>query len=146
LNSAVAEEMHRLVGFPVDPETVYQLDIILYFESLENPNWFEFWKVDKFYTKDITPKRRKTPLHKKGDLKHRAGERKAKTRYKVIDYDNRIKFLQDSLSKAIGIPNDCQIFSGYQAKREDPEYPRAEVTVHVKERDDYFRRSDGQDS
>ncbi len=119
--------------FPVDPETVYGLDIILYFESLENPGWFERWKEDKFYTKDT-----KDTKHKKGELKHKGGERKAKTRYKILDYDNRIKFLQDSVSKAVGMPNDCQIFGGHQEKREDPSNPRAEVTIRVVERDRFF--------
>ena len=112
LNRRIAEDMHQLAGFPIDQETVYQLDIILYFEKLENPGWFKV---------------------------KRDGERGAKTRYKVIDYDNRIKFLQDSLSKAIGIPDDCQIFGGYQEKREDKNNPRAEVTLRVRDRDYYFK-------
>ena len=96
--------MPQILHFPTSPETVYQLDIVLYFETLENPGWF---KVDK------------------------AGQREAKTRYKVVDVDNRVKFLQDCVVTALGIPNDCQVFKGTQEKREDTQNPRAEVTVQV---------------
>lgn len=117
----IRDFLPELTRFPVDHETIYQVDIALYFDKLENPGWFEV----------IT----------KGP---RTGERKAKTRYKIIDYDNRIKFLQDCMVKAIGIPNDCQIFRGVQEKREDPANPRADVVVRVRQRSDFFpeRRSD----
>jgi hypothetical protein len=120
---------------PLGEETVYRFDIILYFPALENPGWFEVWSKDSFYTKDSKDGKRR-----KGELKHRAGERKAKTRYKEIDYDNRIKFLQDCVSRAVGIPNDCQIFCGYQEKREDPDNPRAEVAISVENPQRFFRK------
>lgn len=118
---------------PLGEEAVYRFSIILYFPALENPGWFEKWAYNVAYSKDS-----KDGKHKKGDLKHRAGERKAKTRYKVVDYDNRIKFLQDCVSKAVGIPNDSQIFCGYQEKREDPDDPRAEVVISVEDPQRFF--------
>jgi len=113
IKATVVEMLGKVAKFPLDPELIYRFDLVLYFEQLENPGWFEF--------------------HKKDDPKgkYRAGERKAATRYKVIDVDNRVKFLQDSVSKSIGIPNDCQIFVGSQEKREDKTNPRAEVTITV---------------
>jgi Holliday junction resolvase RusA-like endonuclease len=124
-----------------DPEVIYRFDIALYFDSLENPEWFEIWEEDKFYTKDILYSKgahRGQVQFRKGELKARKGERKAKTRYKVIDTDNRIKFLQDALTKSIGMPNDCQVFGGSQGKYEDPENPRAVVTVTVEPISKYF--------
>ena len=111
----------ELTRFPVTQETIYEMNISLYFDKLENPGWFE--------------------VYAKGPQR---GERKAKTRYKTIDYDNRIKFLQDCLVRAIGIPNDSQIFRGVQEKREDSDNPRAEVVVRVRDRSDFFteRRND----
>lgn len=138
----VGTMLPKLLTFPVDPETIYQLDVILYFELLENPGWFEFWKEDKRYTKDILFKKgpRKGQVQfRKGEYKARKGERKAQSRYKVIDYDNRIKFLQDCVVGAVGIPNDSQIFRGVQEKREDQENPRAEITVRVRSRDQFFQ-------
>lgn len=123
---AVIGVIGTVMAFPTDPELIYRFDLIAYFEALENPGWFEFWKEDKYYTRDT-----KDGRHKKGELKHHKGERKAKTRYKRIDLDNRIKFLQDCVSKAIGIPDDSQIFIGHQEKREDPDNPRVEVRVTV---------------
>ena len=110
----------HLARFPVDPETRYSLRVVLYFPMLENPGWFEFWEKNTYVTRG----------KHKGELKGRKGERKAKTRYKVVDYDNRIKFMQDCLVEGIGI-NDCQIFHGEQEKREDPDNPRAEVYIKV---------------
>jgi Holliday junction resolvase RusA-like endonuclease len=40
----------------------------------------------------------------------------SKWRYKTIDVDNRIKFLQDALTTALGIPNDSQIFENVARK------------------------------
>jgi Holliday junction resolvase RusA-like endonuclease len=125
----VVSKLGKVMTFPIDPELIYRFDIVCYFDSLENPGWFERWDRDVFYTKDS-----KDGKHYKGELKFSEGERKAVTRYKRIDYDNRIKFLQDCVSKSIGIPDDSQIFVGHQEKREDPDKPRAEVTVTI-ERD-----------
>lgn len=109
-----------LSRFPTGPEVRYVLRVVLYFPLLENPGWFEFWEKDTYVTRGKT----------KGQLKGRKGERKAQTRYKVIDYDNRIKFMQDCLVEAIGV-NDCQIFRGEQEKKEDPDNPRASIHLEV---------------
>lgn len=97
-----------------NPETAYDISFWCYFkrESLENPGWFEFWASDGFRMKD-DPKGR----WKKGDRTHQAGERKAKSRYKSLDTDNRIKFAQDCVVKGLGIPNDCQIMDDHAYKR-----------------------------
>lgn len=141
VKALVSDMLPRLLTFPVDQETIYQFDISLFFEKLENPGWFEFWEEDKFYTKDIryrTGPRKGEIQFAKDEVKALKGERKAESRYKTIDYDNRIKFLQDCVVKAIGIPNDSQIFRGVQEKREDSQYPRAEVVVRVRSRDQFF--------
>lgn len=126
VKESVVNSLGKVMSFPTDPELVYRFDIVTYFEALENPGWFESYERDEYYTKDS-----KDGKHKKGELKHRCGEKKAATRYKRVDYDNRIKFLQDCVSKSIGIPDDSQIFVGHQEKREDPDNPRAEITVKV---------------
>jgi Holliday junction resolvase RusA-like endonuclease len=126
VKDVVVHRIGKVMSFSIDPELIYRFDITLYFDSLENPGWFEYWDRDVYYTKDS-----KDGRHYKGELHYRQGERKAATRYKRIDYDNRIKFLQDCVSKSIGIPDDSQIFVGHQAKREDPDNQRAEVVVTV---------------
>jgi hypothetical protein len=124
VKQAVVDRLGKVMAFPTDPELIYRFDMIAYFESLENPGWFERYGKDTY--------------GRSGELKHHKGERKAKTRYKRIDVDNRIKFLQDCVSKAIGIPDDAQIFVGYQEKREDPHNPRVEITVSVEQDPDRF--------
>lgn len=122
------------MSFPVNEDLIYRFDLIAYFPALENPLWFEFWEEDKFYTKDILYKKgpKKGAIQfLNGTLKHQKGARKAATRYKRIDYDNRLKFLQDCVSKFVGIPDDSQIFVGLIEKREDLTFPRAEITVTV---------------
>jgi Holliday junction resolvase RusA-like endonuclease len=111
----IGQAQHKLVGFPTgDLELVYQLDITLWFEKLENPGWFQ---------------------------RDSRGERKAKTRYKVIDVDNRRKFLQDWFCKCIGIPGDEQVFRGVEDKMEGtPE--RVEVTLRVVDRGQFFPRKE----
>ena len=128
VKKTVSSFIPELTRFVVTPETIYQFDISLYFERLENPGWFEFWTKDTYVTKG----------KKKGELKGKKGERKAKTRYKKIDYDNRIKFLQDCLVKSIGIPDDSQIFRGVQEKHEDQKNPRAECCIQVLGQDKFF--------
>lgn len=124
----VGDRLSQILRFPVDEERIYTLHIVLYFDKLEYPGWFERWAKDTYFTKGAH----------KGELKGKAGERKAKSRYKVIDYDNRIKFLQDCIVTAIGIPNDAQIFRGTGEKREDADNPRAEVWIRTASRSDFF--------
>src|SRR5688572_20228506 len=73
----VVSQMGAVVKLPRDPELIYRFDVFLYFESLENPGWFERWEENKYFTKDS-----KDGKHKKGELKARKGERKALSRYK----------------------------------------------------------------
>lgn len=108
-----------IMDFPTGEEVVYIFSIALYFAKLENPGWFERFVKGK-----------------------NKGKRKAATRYKVIDYDNRIKFLQDAVVAAIGIPNDCQIFEGRQIKMEDPDNPRAEVFIELSDPETYLNPSE----
>jgi len=129
VKQVVVDNLHAL-NISTGLETVYQFELRVYFDALENPGWFEKWETDTYVTRG----------ENKGQLKSRAGERKAKTRYKIIDVDNRVKFLQDCVVKSLGIPDDCQVFRGIQEKYEDPSNPRAEVTVSVVERDQFFRR------
>lgn len=128
VQAIVVDNIHTL-RIPTDPETVYQFELRAYFKSLENPGWFERWEEDTYVSRGAN----------KGALKGRAGERKAKSRYKIVDVDNRVKFLQDCVVAAIGIPDDCQIFRGIQEKYEDPDNPRAEVRISVVGRDQFFR-------
>ena len=95
IKEVVKESMHLVTQFPVGFEEKYGFAITLYLlpEHLENPGWFEF----------------KT----RGPNK---GQRKAQTRYKKIDIDNRVKFLQDCIVKTVGIPGDEQVFVGRQRK------------------------------
>lgn len=89
---------------PMDQELLYEFHVKLFFPILENPGWF---------TRD------------------RVGRRQAKTRFKIIDVDNRVKFLQDTVAMMVGLPNDSQIFRGTQEKYEDPNNPRVEVTLRI---------------
>jgi Holliday junction resolvase RusA-like endonuclease len=90
----VGETAYKLVGFPIDGETIYKVDIDMELSQVENAGWYEYEK---------------------------SGERKAKTRYKRIDVDNRVKFVQDCVVKTLGIPDDCQIFSVSITKRKGAE-------------------------
>ena len=118
LQQRMVGELPNLASFPIGPEVVYQFDSILYFESLENAGWAQTYARGK-----------------------NKGKRKAATRYKKIDVDNRVKFLQDSVMASIGA-DDCQVFAGYQEKHEDPGDPRAEVRVTVISRDRFFHRKE----
>lgn len=129
----IVDNLARVSAFPTgDLELVYVMDIFMFFDKLENPGWFETWEKDTFVTRG----------KHKGDLKGKAGERKAKTRYKEIDYDNRIKFLQDCVVKGLGIPSDSQVFGGWQEKHEDPDNPRTEVRVRLSNRDQFFHKKE----
>lgn len=105
----VRKQLHILNRFPVNMDTIYEFELRLVLDKVENPGWFR--------------------TISKGPRK---GERDAKTRYKKIDVDNRVKFLQDCVSRAIGIPDDAQIFKGGHEKVQGSPQ-RAEVTVRVLE-------------
>jgi Holliday junction resolvase RusA-like endonuclease len=93
VKNEVAKQIHNLGTF--NDEDVYGIDIILYFESLVNKGWFEFYK--------------------RGPKK---GQRKSNSKWKRVDVDNRIKFLQDCVAAAVGMRDDSQIFEGHQRKVE----------------------------
>jgi hypothetical protein len=114
LRKEIVSHLPQLSSFPLDQETIYRFDVYLYFKKLENTGWHQ--------------------VHTKGKDK---GKRKAATRYKRIDLDNRIKFLQDSVMSSLGV-DDSQVFAGYQEKREDSENPRAEVVLHVVPQEYFF--------
>jgi Holliday junction resolvase RusA-like endonuclease len=142
----IAESLSQLLKFPTTQDHVYHVDISLFFESLENPGWFQFWDKDRFYTKNILFKKgpRKGQVQFwKGDLKSKKGERKAKSRYKEIDYDNRIKFLQDCVAYSLGIPSDAQIFRATHAKYEDPGDQRSEIVIRVIDSSQFFPKRGG---
>lgn len=115
VKDVVGSQVFQLQGFPTgDCEVIYELEVHLYFEQLENPGWFE-----KF---------------SRGE---HAGERKAQTRYKKQDTDNRIKFLQDKVCLAVGIPGDEQVFH-VAASKHHSSNPRTEVTLRVVGRREFF--------
>jgi len=89
VSQVVVDNLQLLQNFPVSIETIYSIDITLYLTDLENVGWHRF---------------------------NKKGEREAKTRYKRVDVDNRVKFLQDCVSKSMGLPDDAQIFEGRQRK------------------------------
>lgn len=101
----------KICNFPTGIETVYGFYMKLYFESVENEGWY---------------------------ITDNNGEKRAKTRYKRIDYDNRIKFLQDCVASALGI-DDCQIFKAEQEKRQDHINPRADIVIKVLDINQFLR-------
>jgi Holliday junction resolvase RusA-like endonuclease len=114
VRKTVADDIH-LIRLQVDQDTVYSLDLKVFFTQLENKGWFK---------------------------KTREGKHGAKTRYKDLDVDNRIKFLQDCIAKALQIPTDAQFFEIHLEKHEDPDNPRAEVVIAVTDRDRFFKRKE----
>jgi len=107
VSTVVKDNLAKVSRLPVDKERVYLFWLTVYFEQLENPGWFK-----KFV---------------RGKNK---GERKAKDRYKRLDVDNRVKFVQDCVAKSLGI-DDCQIFRSVQEKMEDRKNPHAVVVVSL---------------
>jgi hypothetical protein len=114
----MVDELPLLASFPIGPDSVYRFDTYLYFPSLENQGWHQTYSRGKSQ-----------------------GKRKAATRYKKIDVDNRVKFLQDSVMTSLGV-DDSQVFVGYQEKHEDPGNPRAEVKVTVVPGSRFFHRKE----
>jgi Holliday junction resolvase RusA-like endonuclease len=88
VKKTVAKSLAQVSQFPAeDREIIFSVDIEAQFQGLELPGWFERYTRGK-----------------------NTGERKAKSRYKRVDADNRIKFAQDCLIKSLGIPDDAQVF------------------------------------
>lgn len=107
VKKVVMENLHEVSNLPVDLETQYSFHVTVYFKALENAGWWETFS--------------------RGEKK---GQRKAATRYKKIDVDNRVKFIQDCVIKSLGIPDDSQVFEGSQRKRVGEE-EAAVVVVEV---------------
>jgi len=136
----VGQNIAEVSAFPSeDPALLYAMVVDCFFSDLENPGWYQHWAKDGRYAKDHKDKGGKV-IHKKGELKHKAGDRKAKTRFKVIDADNRIKFLQDAVIKALGIPGDEQVFQVTIRKFPTKGLPRVEVFIAVEDYDTYFNK------
>jgi len=115
VKSVVGSDVFALQSFPVgDRELVYEMEVVLYIDGLQNPGWFERYLKGKY-----------------------KGERKAVGRYKRVDTDNRLKFLQDKLCDSLGIPGDEQIFSVKAVKMQSSE-ERTEVTIRVVDRGQFF--------
>lgn len=124
----------ELSVFPAEDQSlIYGVELVCYMNKLENPNWFERFTKDSFYTKDS-----KDGKHKKGELKSKKGDRKATRRYKQVDVDNRVKFVQDCVIKGLGIPDDSQVFEGTQRKIQVTECERVTVRVYVADREKFF--------
>lgn len=83
------------------PTAIYALHLRFYFESLLNAS---------FNNPKVPPSKR------------------AKTRYKKLDLDNRIKLITDCVRDAIGI-DDSHVFAASQEKHMDPARPRVEITL-----------------
>lgn len=109
VKAVVAQNTQIALGqFPAgDPSVMYQIQVEVYFTSLENKGWNQFISRGQ---------------HK--------GERKSSTRFVNVDDDNRVKFLRDSLCDAIGIPDDRQIFKTMICKKER-ENPATHVILSV---------------
>ena len=98
---------------------IYKLDITLHVPELENPRWFEGKRFEK-------------GTH--------AGELKVKLRFKRIDADNRVKFLQDSFCACVGI-DDSLIFCTSVSKRETKkEEPYINVTLFEISREGFLEK------
>jgi Holliday junction resolvase RusA-like endonuclease len=85
----------------MDSGAVYAVHLRFYFDKLTNDSW---------NNPKLPPSKR------------------AKSRYKRIDLDNRIKLLTDCIRDAIGV-DDCQFFAGSQEKHEAPGKERVEIIV-----------------
>lgn len=97
----IQNHMHNVANLPVGPEMVYSLHLAFFFDSLVNESYND---------------------------KTKPPSRRAKTRYKRLDLDNRVKFLQDCVRDAIDV-DDSHIFAASQEKHQDPENPRVEITI-----------------
>lgn len=79
---------------------IYGVELTVYMPKLENPDWF----AGKKYSRGA-----------------HEGELKVKLRYRKIDVDNRIKFLQDWVTKCVGMADDSIVFETIARKVESAE-------------------------
>lgn len=90
--------------------TIYGMKTIICLHKLENPDWFPKARFSK--GKNI-------------------GELKVKLRYKRLDADNRLKFLQDWFTKCVGLDGDELIFEDVVRKKQILESETEHVEVHL---------------
>lgn len=87
-----ADLVHETTGIalsaPLDENERYRVRLTFYFKEVENAGWYQRWASDS------------RPGAKKP---HKKGERKAKSRWKMVDLDNRLKVTLDALTKATGV-------------------------------------------
>lgn len=95
----VRNHLHEIEG--LNKHGLYELSLCFYFPTVLN----ETWNNPK-----VKPSKR------------------AKTRYKKFDLDNRIKLLQDCVKDAVQI-DDSHVFEGHQYKFMDPFRPRVEASL-----------------
>ncbi len=91
----------------------YEMTVYVYFEEVDNAGWYLRWAGDS------------KPGAKQP---HRAGDRRAKDRWKKIDLGERRKLLEDTVTKMLGL-DDSSIFSSTFVKMRDADNPRALVEV-----------------
>jgi len=101
----IIQQEGRAALLRLQQDVPYQLELIFYFEAVENEGWYEKWS--------------------RGE---KAGKRKALTRFKKMDLSNRIKLLEDVVAKAIGL-DDSHTFRLVIEKKHDPKNPRVEVSL-----------------
>ena len=97
-----------------DREAMYWLDLTFYFEEITNKGWHERWK--------------------KGAKK---GQRKAENKWKKIDLSNRIKLLEDTVRKAVGVDDSATMELSLH-KRCSPDNPRVEIEFCTIEEEDIW--------
>ena len=97
---------------------IYGIQVVLYMNKLENLEWFrkEVW----------------------GPRSKKAGELKVKLRYKEVDTDNRLKFLKDQLTSAVGFQSDSIIFEDHVAKKQTNGPEHAIARIYVLDRRDFL--------
>jgi Holliday junction resolvase RusA-like endonuclease len=128
VKQVVVEKLAAVSRFPVSLEHIYGVRMVCEIDKLQNPGWFRRLAKDR-------PERKKKDK-KTGEMKvvqkfKAAGEREAETRYKKLDVDNRIKFLQDCVIKSLGIHGDEQVFEDSLRKIERRGRNHAHVEVYV---------------
>lgn len=128
VKQVVVEKLAAVSRFPVSLEHIYGIRMTCEIDKLQNPGWFRRLPKDR-------PERRKKDK-KTGEMKvvqkaKAAGEREAETRYKKIDVDNRIKFLQDCVIRSLGINGDEQVFEDTMQKLERSGKNHAHVEIYV---------------
>ena len=132
---AIADRISEVQHFPVSLEHIYMVEMVCYIDKLQNPGWFRKLAKDRPEKLRTDKKTGKKVVAQKAKL---AGERDAETRYKRLDVDNRIKFLQDCFIKSLGINGDEQVFKNTLEKIERRGTDTARVTISVLDPNSYL--------